>query len=188
MTTDILQEIWLPIAEYEGAYEVSNFGNVRSLDREINKLDRCGNPYCVQSKGRTLKKTMTRGYQQTYLCSKSKSSTYAVHRLVAKAFLGDRPDGYQVNHIDGDKTNNRTDNLEYCTPSQNIRHAHDNGLAINPKGSNHPCAKLSDADVLAIRKRLASGESGVAIAKDYRYISRRTISSIKTKSSWAHVL
>ena len=107
------KEIWLPVNGYEGAYEISNMGQIRSLDRtdSIGRL----------VKGHILHPSKTpNGYLRLNLCKNGKIKMHSIHRLVADAFLGDCPKGYQVNHIDEDKLNNRATNLEYVSPKQNI--------------------------------------------------------------------
>jgi predicted DNA-binding protein (UPF0251 family) len=87
------------------------------------------------------------GYQRIKLCSGPSQQKHTVHKLVATSFLGPVPDGFQINHKDGNKLNNRLENLEYVTAQQNIQHAHDTGLASGRKGETHHNVKLSDADV-----------------------------------------
>lgn len=103
-----MKEIWKDIEGYEGCYQVSNFGNVKSLN------------YMHTGKEQILKlKTKKSGYLQVNLCKDGKIKTYTIHRLVAKAFV-ENPDNLpQVNHIDEDKTNNRFDNLEWCDQKYN---------------------------------------------------------------------
>lgn len=112
-------EEWRAVVGYEGFYEVSSFGNVRRLSRN----DTDGR----STRGRLKKQSMTNGYLFLGLCRDGKPEIVRVHRLVARAFLGECPDGLVVNHIDHDKTNNHATNLEYVTPKENIQHAARNG-------------------------------------------------------------
>lgn len=120
------QEIWKDIEGYEGKYQVSNFGNVRSLMyhnakgiKRISLLkpatDACGYFRCALSKNNIL-------------------TTYKVHRLVAQAFIPN-PNNYpQINHIDGNKKNNNVENLEWCTNSMNQVHAYSHNLNQGARG------------------------------------------------------
>lgn len=108
------KEIFRPIPEYVGLYEVSNFGNVKSLKSRHNKI-------IVLKKGVDLS-----GYEIVTLCRNGVHKTKTVHRLVLSAFLG--ISDKNVNHIDGNKKNNCVENLEYVTKSQNTLHAIKLGL------------------------------------------------------------
>lgn len=92
------------------------------------------------------------GYRFVTLHSCGKGKCIKIHKLVAETFIGDRPEGLQINHRDGNKLNNNVNNLEYCTPSQNTKHAFSNGLAIAPKGETHYNCKLSDDNIREIRR------------------------------------
>lgn len=117
-----MTEVWRDIAGYEGFYQVSNLGRVRSMDRVGGKCKR-------KMAGRILKPTkLHAGYLAVNLCSDNTKKFVCVHRLVAGAFI-DNPHGFPyVNHIDGNKENNDTRNLEWVTPIGNTRHAIDAGL------------------------------------------------------------
>lgn len=104
-------EIWKPVVGYEDLYEVSNTGRVRSLN------------YRQTGKVRELRPGADRcGYLLVALCKNGKQKSHHVHKLVIEAFVGPRPEGYDVNHIDEDKRNNSVKNLEYCTHRDNINH------------------------------------------------------------------
>ena len=107
----MIEEIWRPVVGYEGLYEVSNIGRVRSLDRFYYRLH----------KGKVLSPTKDRyGYLTVTLNCNGKSKTIKIHRLVAQAFLPNPDNLPQVNHKDEDKTNNNVDNLEWCTAKYNV--------------------------------------------------------------------
>lgn len=104
------KEVWKPVVGYEGLYEVSNTGKVRSL------YDARWDKYRVKE----LKPlNNSRGYLMVFLYKDGERKMHTVHKLVMAAFVGPRPEGYDINHIDEDKTNNRVDNLEYCTHREN---------------------------------------------------------------------
>ena len=131
--------------DYEGLYEVSNTGKVRSLD----KYDRCGR----FKKGIVLSNCDNgNGYMVVYLKRDTKRKTKCVHRLVAEVFIDNPNNLPEVNHIDGNKQNNHVDNLEWCTTSENIKHAYRIGLNYPRKGVENINAKLTEDDVRYIRK------------------------------------
>ena len=106
-------EEWRTIVGYEGQYEVSSYGRVRSLDRFYYRLH----------KGKVLSPTKDRyGYLTVTLNCNGKSKTIKIHRLVAQAFLPNPDNLPQINHLDEDKTNNRVDNLEWCDPKYNMNY------------------------------------------------------------------
>lgn len=115
-------EIWKPISGWEGLYEISNHGRVKSLAR----LTSTGNRSVPE---RILKHNVMKGYHCVTLQYAGKHKVYRVHRLVIGAFGEQQPsDEHEVNHIDGDKANNCIENLEWVTPKENTDHAFDTGL------------------------------------------------------------
>lgn len=119
-------EQWKDVSGYEGLYQVSSLGRVRSLDRVI--IDNC----CKRKlKGKLLKSTQHNGKQPYKYVSLSKDGIIKkifIHRLVAEAFI-DNPEGkLQVNHIDGNPSNNLVNNLEWVTNAENTQHAYDTKL------------------------------------------------------------
>lgn len=123
-------ETWKDIKEFEGYYQISNFGNVKSLDRFDGVNYR---------KGQMIKPILKyNGYLQVGLRKHNKRKYFSVHRLVAIHFIENPANKKQVNHIDCNKQNNNVNNLEWVTSKENQAHAKMNGLRDNiPKGINH---------------------------------------------------
>lgn len=145
-------EEWKDIQGYEGYYQVSNLGRVKSVSRT-----RLGNKKSVISvPEKILKGGITRGYRTVILCIDSKIKSFSIHRIVANAFIDNPYNKSQVNHIDGIKLNNTVDNLEWTTAQENTQHAWDNGLSRSVKGSDHPFSKLSMYEVIELRKIINS--------------------------------
>lgn len=109
-----------------------------------------------------------------------------MHQLVAEAFLGPRPEGHGVNHLSGDKLNNAPENLEWATQQRNVRHSFDLGLQKPKRGAGHPRARLTEAQVQAIRARSAAGERRIDVAKDYG-VSASAITEIVRGRAWRHL-
>lgn len=122
-----MQEIWKDIKNYEGCYQVSNLGRVRSLNykqtKQIKELS-----YRVNHKG----------YIDVHLSKNGKSKRIVIHRLVAQTFIPNPNALPQINHIDGNKQNNNTTNLEWCNNSENQKHAYKKGLQLKKIGVNNP--------------------------------------------------
>ena len=151
-----MDEQWKLIPGYGDRYMVSNLGRVSSM---INYRIHTLKP------GATLRGYLTVSLYDGSIPKKPKSVT--VHRLVMEAFGPPAdPARPHINHKDLDKTNNRIDNLEWCSPLENNRHAVDNGVSglKNEKNAN---SKLSDAQVAEIRQRLANGEIATHFAHEY---------------------
>lgn len=123
------EEIWKNVKNYEGLYEVSNLGRVKSKDRKFgNKL--------IKGKIKKLCETSKRNGRQGYLCTRVMDKNYKshclyVHRLVAEAFIPNPMNKPTVNHIDGNKHNNHVDNLEWNTFSENNKHSI--AIGLRPK-------------------------------------------------------
>lgn len=144
-----MKEIWKPIDGYEGYYEVSNLGRVRSLDREI--IDSIGR--FQHRKGKIKIQTLNSdGYPTVNLSKNNIDKRICVHILVGNAFVSNYFDSAEINHIDCDRTNNCADNLEWITHEENVRYSIITGNHVsvstdysgknNPNYGNHKLGKL----------------------------------------------
>lgn len=131
-------ETWLPVPGFEEFYEVSSAGRIRSLDRIVTQK----NGMKRNKRGRLMKTPPSGGYPQVNLCDGAQQVNTRVHRIVAAAFLGPRPEGMEVRHLNGDPTDNAVANLAYGTSSENnydiVKHgrSHTANRTHCPKG--HP--------------------------------------------------
>ena len=173
-------EIWADIEGYEGLYQVSHLGRVKSLGRVVKRTDGTIQTF----KERILKPRLDgSGYSMVMLYVEGKGKNIKIHRLVAKAFISNVNNKPQVNHINAIKTDNRISNLEWCTNSENQKHAYNNGLNKSRKGTKNHNNKLTESDVLEIRN---SNLMGVELAKIYG-VSDVLISRIKLRKTWKHI-
>jgi hypothetical protein len=173
-------EEWRPVVGYEGAYEVSSRGRVRSLDKTL----RHPNGATWTRPGRLLNPCPgPQGYLQVTLSRGGHCKTFHVHRLVAAAFIGPRPPGQVVRHRDGVKANCAVDNIAYGTSLQNSDDARQHGTLC--QGSSHGSAKLTDDQVRAIRaQRYVKKER--ELAAEYG-VSHQLIHKIHTRFLWKHL-
>lgn len=164
-------EEWRDISGYEGMYQISSYGRVWSI-RKKKYL----NP-TLHEKGylrvKLYKRVYTHGHRD-----------YRIHQLVAEMFFGPCPPGKEVNHIDGDKTNNHINNLEYKTHQQNCMHASEHGLLA--RGSRNKAAKLNENQVKIIRIFSDLGMTNVGLSRLY-HVSTFAIHKIIKRKRWKHV-
>lgn len=174
----IVNEEWRVIPEYEG-YEASSLGNVRSLSRVIT-LFRGDTMVKRRWQGRVLVPAM---HHTGYLVLKlgGGSPLHRVHQLVAWAFIGPQENGMVVNHIDGCKTNNTPENLEYTTNVGNVRHAYDNGLMRN-RGEQNGKAILNEEKVRLIRAGMPMAEACEKFG-----IRKHVFYQVRSGRNWSHV-
>lgn len=182
-----MSEEWRDVPGYEGWYQVSSKGRVRSLGRYVSGLHGSKRWHA----GRILGPTTCRGYKVVRLYKRGEGTDYRVHRLVLLAFVGPIPDGHEVNHKDANKGNNALGNLEYATHQENIDHAVKNGL--NPIGERMGTTDLTEDEVREIRRLYAQNKR----VKNKRYpqrklakmfgIGKSTVGSIVRRESWTHI-
>lgn len=133
-------EVWKDVKGYEGLYEISNLGRIKSLNRTKTTTDKFGNKHSFVTKIKILKPSLSsRNYQNISLVKKEIKKKFSVHRLVALAFLDNPLNKPQVNHMNGVKHDNRVENLEWVTPKENTIHAHNNNFCR--KGKTHHMSK-----------------------------------------------
>lgn len=160
-----MAERWLPVPGYEGAYEVSDHGRIRSVDRWVEWTNRWGTYVKRQYPGRLLKPHISAddGYARQRLRKRDGNPT--IHSLVLTAFLGSRPDdGFDSLHANGINHDNRLSNLRWGTKTENNR---DKKWQRGPLGNRS--SKLSVADVGDIKRRLRTYTRGLgcALAREY---------------------
>lgn len=150
--------MWKDVKGFEGLYQISEDGRVKSLSREVK--GRYGAPRRL--KERELKPWEASGYLRVTLIKDGKEYYPSIHRMVAEAFIPKLADKDCVNHKDGDKKNNNVSNLEWCSQSENLRHAFKQGL-------NKHKRNLTDEDVIDIVTRKFQGQRGSYVYEDYKH-------------------
>lgn len=181
-----MEEEWRDIIGYEGLYQVSNLGRIKSLYKKVI----CKNGF-RSCKEKILKNNSYGDYNRIQIGKKSKH--FLVHRLVAKAFIPNPENKPCVNHINGIKTDNRKENLEWSTYSENTIHAYDvlkcnryaNSKENYKRGSDQCFSKLKDYEVKEIRRKYSKG-MGIILSKEYN-VSQTTILNIVNNKIWVHI-
>ena len=168
-------EIWKQVKGYEGIYEISSIGRLKRLSKTYT--DKNGVTYS-KKESITIGQKTKQGYLRTGLTKNGVRTKYLVHRLVAESFIPNPENKKQVNHKNGIKDDNRLDNLEWCTNSENIKHAYDK-LGFNPK------KLLTDDQVRYIRLNYKKG-NGAELAKIFN-INPSTISHIVTGKTYKNI-
>lgn len=174
-------EEWRPVPGAEGWYSVSNLGRVRS---EPTTGWRPG-----KQRGRVLRLSRdSKGYLMFKLCLPGMPPrSVKAHRVVAQAFLGPAPAGLQVNHKNGDKADNRVENLEYVSCRENIRHCWDTGLhgVEHCRGEANRQAKLTENAVRFIREahpQVSLGELATTLG-----VTKQAVAMVVKRRTWKHV-
>ena len=167
-------ERWKNIKGYEGFYQVSNLGRVKSVERKHSFKEK----FRIVHE-RILKPCLTKGYKQIRLCKNSKMSSFYIHRLLAIAFIPNLENKPHINHLNGIITDNSLDNLEWCTHQENMTHAWNIGL-IDNSGEKCGTSKLTKLDVAYIRK---TNKTQHELAKQFK-VSQPNISDIINNKTW----
>jgi hypothetical protein len=181
-----MNEVWKDIKGYEGLYQISNLGNVRSLGFSIcsrhNKI--------THREGKILKPILkSTGYYAFNLCGKNGRKMHDMHRLIATHFIPNPENKREINHINCIKTDNSLSNLEWVTRKENATHAYKNNLfGIKPYfGEENPRTKLTSEKVLQIKRMIKSGERQADIARLFK-VDETTIRAIRQNKTWKRII
>lgn len=171
-----MTEQWAQVLDYEGYYEASDLGRVRRIrSREGKPVEKY------------LRAGSRRDYANYTLCLEAVTKTFSAHRLIWEAFNGAISSGLQINHMNGEKRDNRLANLEVCSPSENMAHAYNvlgRDVRRPQKGSKNGRAKLTLDDVAIVKQLRAQGLSQQKIADRFG-VDQTNISLILRGKSWA---
>ncbi len=178
----------VPVVGFEDFYEISNHGTIRGVDRRVVRT-RNGKTHLLTCEGRVLKPGGdTVGYFVITLSNGGERYASSIHRLVAKAFVP-APEGVefsdlQVNHIDGDKKNNKASNLEWLTQQDNIKHAISNGMKPKFSGGFRGADPLLTIEQVKKAKKLLKKGKKVYEVAEYFNVTPVTISKISQGRSF----
>ncbi len=163
-----MSEQWVPVLGFEDRYSVSCRGRVKSHYRND----------AIMSPGQN-----SVGYLYVCLQKDYKVRNAGVHRIVLESFTGTRGKGLEAAHVNGNRTDNRLENLKWMNHKDNNAEKILHGT--HQAGEKHPCVKLTAKDVHAIRRRIARGDKMKLIGQDYPFVRLTTIYDIKNGKSWA---
>jgi hypothetical protein len=191
---DTPAEEWRPVVGYEGYYEVSSLGRVRSIPRDVN------HPLgtTARKSGKILAvRHIWSGYMKVGLSKEGRPTTRSVHRIVCESFHGLKPSNqHHAAHLNGVRDDNRAENVAWKTPSENaedkvlhgtsLRGRDNNPPESRPRGERSGQSKLTELQVLEARKLMGMGISARSIARVMGISSSQAV-SIKNRQSWSHI-
>ena len=177
-----MKEEWKPVVGYESAYEVSNIGRIRSVSRTIVRTDGLTRRVI----GKVLTPQDVRGYQVVlFVLPGRRRFGMSIHRAVAMAFIGLPPSPkHEINHKNSVRGDNRVENLEWVTRSQNIVHSLTRGTRRGLAGEAHPRSRLTAKDVVEIRRLARGGVSGYRLASRFG-VSQQHVTKIVSGQAWS---
>ncbi len=177
--SDVIEapEIWKPIVGYVGLYEISNLGNIRGVDRVIDRGRRWKGVAISQ-------KTSKSGHRNVRLCDGFGHHWHWVHRLVLETFIGECPDGMECAHNNGIPDDNRPENLRWDTRKGN--HSDKNIHGTMARGERNAKSKITDSDVLEMFRMRGCGKKLREISERFG-VTQANISLILQRKTWAHV-
>lgn len=176
-------ENFKPIKKFEGFYEVSDLGRIKSVSRKVKNKS----GYRVVSEKILNPVRKPDGYCIVSLWKKDKNQSGYIHRLVALHFVDGKKNGYEVNHKNGDKGDNRAENLEWVTRSENILHSFKIGSHKPQYGTLSSKAKLTEPEVKHIKSKYAQGEISIRALAEIYGVHHSIIHGIVSGKRWSHV-
>jgi hypothetical protein len=177
-----MEEIWKDVVGYEGYYQVSNFGRIKSVDR----IKHYSNRKASFLKGRVMSSSKNAcGYERLDIRKDNVKKQFLLHRLIAEAFIPNTDNKPEVNHINGIKDDNRVCNLEWVTHDENMKHAYNMGVGTARRGSDNGLSKLAEIDVYNIKYNLHFVNTP-HLTKIYS-VSKSTIEKVRSNRSWTHI-
>jgi hypothetical protein len=172
-----MKEIWKDILNYEGLYQASTFGKIKSLKRN-------------NTNGKILKPFLnSNGYLYITLSKNGKCKNFKIHKIIASTFIGEPTfDKKEIRHLNGNRFDNNSSNLKYGNRSEQMKDRIKHGTHFQPdnKGSKQWLSKLMDSDILEIIDLIKLGWSDTKIAIKYN-VCRQTINGIRNHKTWRHV-
>ena len=176
-------EVWLPVVGFEGFYEVSDLGRVRSILRSVRKTPAKKAAYDHVVPARVMSASLRSGYPSVTLYREGVKTRHSVHRLVARAFIGSCPPGAFVCHCDGNPMNSHAVNLRYDTPRENSADMIRHGRSL--VGKRNHLAKLDEAAVRQIRAQRGV-QSQSQLARQFG-VTKQAIGYVQRNVVWRHV-
>ncbi len=176
-------EVWKDIPGYEGIYQASTFGRIKALSK-ILKHWKGGDSLFKEA---ILRPRKAKGYVSVALYNNLIRKDIDIHRLIALTFIPNPENKPEVNHKDGIKTNNKVGNLEWNTSKENKDHAKEKGLNIGLKGEDNNLSKLTEKEVLDIRRLNPIKAESKKILQIKYNICKSTINDIISRRTWKHI-
>lgn len=170
-------EIWVNVKNFESRYKISNYGRVKTIYK-------CGEKFLkpriclIHANKKPLLVTLHKNGE--------KGQPYTLHKLVAIHFIPNPQNLETINHINGDKFNNKVNNLEWLSRQDNTRHALENGLIV-ARGEKHSVSKLKENEVLNIRKSYEIDKISMGKLSKIYNVTVTTISNVIKRKSWTHI-
>ncbi|QMW05320.1 NUMOD4 domain-containing protein [Spirosoma foliorum] len=179
-----LGEVWKDIPGYEGRYQASNLGRIKSLAR-VAVMG--GHGQCFKEvKEKVLNPGIHKSSGYRFVGLNGRKTKTPVHRAIAKTFIPNPDNKPFINHIDGNKINNRVENLEWCTAKENVRHAIAMGLT-NVSGVNQPTAQINDDIVRQMRAMYKETNMTYREIANHFGVIRQLAERVITGYTWKHV-
>jgi hypothetical protein len=172
-----MKEIWKDIEEYEGLYQVSNLGRVKSIEKRFSS---CGKPKKIAREKILKERETEKGYVSVMLCRSCNKKQYRIHRLVAQAFIKNTGNKPFINHLDGNRKNNNSDNIEWVTHKENMQYS----FFVRGRSDQR---NISLVLAKRIKKLFAEGKTVKEVNTIFPNLSYSLLRYIKVGYTWKHI-